>query len=129
MTKLRLSLIMLALTVRVSAADISGMWDMDLKADWTTIPALVCTLSQSGQQLVGSCRPPGAANRDAAELTGGTVEGDLVTCQWRIVTPDGQAWTYALRGTLDAKATRIEGSFTLSSAETNRGGTFTAKRQ
>ena len=129
MTKFCLSLIVLAFTVPVSAADISGTWGMSLKADWTNIPALVCTFSQNGQQLLGSCRPVGGTSGDAAELTGGMVEGDLVTCQWRIVTPDGQTWTYALKGMLDAKETRIEGSFTLSSTETKRGGSFTATRQ
>ena len=45
MMRLRLLLIMLALTVPLSAADVSGIWNMNLKADWTTIPALVCTFS------------------------------------------------------------------------------------
>ena len=129
MMKLRLPLVMLALTVPISAADVSGIWDMHLKAEWTSIPALVCRFSQNGQQITGNCRPPGTSDRDVAELTGGRVDGDRFSGQWRIVTPDGQTWTYALTGTLDAKETMIEGSFTLSSAETKGGGTFTARKQ
>jgi hypothetical protein len=127
--KFRLALVMLAFTLPVSAADLSGIWDMSLKADWTSIPALVCTFSQNGQQLTGSCRPPGTSSREAAELTGGRVEDNRFSCQWRVVTPDGQTWTYALTGTLASKETMIEGSFTLSSAESKGSGSFTAKKQ
>jgi hypothetical protein len=129
MTTLRLTLVILSLGVPLSAADLSGVWSVSLKADWTNIPALVCKFSQNGQQLTGSCAPPGASSRDTVDLTGGTVEGDRVTCQWRVVTPDGQTWTYALTGTLDAKETTIEGSFTLSSVQTTGGGSFSAKKQ
>jgi hypothetical protein len=120
---------MLALTVPVSAADVSGVWNMSLKADWTSIPALVCKLSQSGRQLTGSCRADGDSSGDEVTLTGGTVEDNHVRCQWRVVTPDGQMWTYALTGALDAKETMIEGSFTLSNAQSKGAGSFTAKKQ
>jgi hypothetical protein len=126
--RLRLLLTMLALTVPLSAADVSGIWNMNLKADWTTIPALVCTLSQNGPQLTGSCKARGDSS--GTELTGGNVEGDRFSCQWRVVTPDGQTWAYVLTGTVNPKATMIEGSFTISSGETKAGvGSFTATKQ
>ena len=128
MRKFRVPLVMLALTVPVSAADISGTWDMSLKADWTSIPALVCSFSQNGEQLAGNCRPPGTSSKEAVDLTAGKVQGDRVSCEWRVVTPDGQTWTYALTGTLDGQETMMEGSFTLSSAQTKGGGKFTAKK-
>ena len=102
MMKLRLVLIVLAFGVPAWAADVSGTWDMSLKADWTSIPALVCTFSQNGQRLNGSCKARGDSSGDAAELTDGNVENDRFTCQWRVVTPDGQTWTYVLTGTLDS---------------------------
>ena len=49
MTKLRLALFAVpVLVVSISAADISGIWEMSLKADWTSIPELVCNFSQKG---------------------------------------------------------------------------------
>ena len=130
MMRLRLLLTMIALTVPLSAADVSGIWNMNLRADWTTIPALVCTFYQRDEQLTGSCRAEGGSSKDVANLTGGTVDVDRFTCQWEVVTPNGQSWIYVLTGTLNPKATMIEGSFTISTAETKAGvGSFTAMKQ
>lgn len=130
MMKFCLSVMLLAFAVRVSAADVSGVWNMNLKADWTTIPALVCRLSQDGQQLTGGCRAVRDSSEDETKLTAGTVEDNRISLQWRIVTPDGQPWTYTLAGTLDAKETMIEGNFTIANADTKAGGgSFTARKQ
>jgi hypothetical protein len=127
MIRLRLLLAMLALTVPLSAADVSGIWNMELKADWTTIPALVCTFSQNNRLLTGSCKARGDSS--GTELTGGNVDGDRFSCQWRVITPDGRTWTYVLTGTLNPKATMIDGSFAISNAETQAGvGTFIATK-
>jgi hypothetical protein len=64
MMRLRLPLITIAFVVALSAADVSGVWNMTLRADWTTIPALVCSFSQSGQNLTGSCRAIGDTSGD-----------------------------------------------------------------
>jgi hypothetical protein len=101
---------------------------MTLKSDSTTIPRLVCTFAQNGQELTGSCKPVGAPQSEAVDLTGGKIDGDRVSCQWNVVTPDGQKWTYVLTGKLDADKTTMGGTFTLSGGS-NSGGSFTGKKQ
>ena len=61
-------------------------------------------------------------------MTAGKVDGDRVTCQWNVVTPDGQKWTYELTGKLDAKNTTMGGTFTLSGGFKG-GGSFTGTKQ
>lgn len=130
MKLLLLPLMMLALPLPASAADVSGDWNMSLRADWTNIPALVCKFSQNGEQLTGSCNAVGASDKEpATQLTSGKVVKDRFSCEWRITTPDGQTWTYALTGMVDAKETTMKGSFTLSSPQTKGEGSFTAKKQ
>lgn len=86
-----LSLLVLpVLVLRAVGADVSGVWDLALKSDSATIPRLVCTLAQKGHELTGSCKPVGAPPNEAVDLTGGKVDGDRVSCQWNVVTPDGQ---------------------------------------
>ena len=129
MKLLLMPLMMLALPLPASA-DVSGTWNMSLTADWTNIPALVCKFSQNGEQLTGSCNAAGASDKEpAVQLTSGTVVKDRFSCEWRITTPDGQTWTYALTGIVDAKETTMKGSFTLSSPQTRGDGSFAAKKQ
>ena len=131
MTKVRLALFAVPfLAVSVSAADVSGMWGMSLKTDWTSIPDLVCNFSQKRQELTGSCRAARAPNEKAVDLSAGKVDGDSISCQWNIVTPDGETWTYALTGTVDANGTMMKGAFKLSNRSGGGGeGSFTAKKQ
>ena len=126
---LRLALLVLpVLVLPVAAADVSGVWEMSLKSDSTTIPRLVCTFAQNGQELTGSCKPAGAPQSEAVDLTGGKVDGDRVSCQWNVVTPNGQKWTYELTGKLDAKNTTMGGTFTLSGGFKGE-GSFTGTKQ
>ena len=130
MTKLRLALFVVpAIVISVFAADISGIWEMSLKANWTSIPSLICTLSQNGQELTGSCKAVGESNGTDVHLSSGRVDGDRVSCEWNVVTPDGETWTYALTGTLDAKGTMMKGAFKLSNRSSGGGGSFTATKQ
>lgn len=130
MTKLGLPLcLLLVLVVSVFAADISGVWALSLKADWTSIPELVCTFSQKGQELTGKCRASSESDGKSVDLTGGKVDGNRVSCQWNVVTPDGETWTYALTGTLDANGTMMKGAFKLSNRSSGGEGSFTAKKQ
>jgi hypothetical protein len=122
-------LLLPAFAVSVSAADVSGVWDMSLKANWTSIPELVCTLSQNGQGLTGSCRAAAERNGKAVNLTAGKVDGDSISCQWNVVTPDGESWTYALTGTVDAHGTMMKGVLKLSSRLSEGEGTFTSNKQ
>ena len=130
MTKLRLALLLLpVLVVPVSAADVSGRWAMTLSADWTRIPDLVCTFSQTGQEFSGSCRAAADPNGSAVDVIDGRVDAEKFSCRWNIVTPDGEPWTYTLTGTVDANGTMMKGSFKLSSRASDGDGTFTARKQ
>ena len=130
MKRLLVLLAILALARPAFAADVSGSWNMSLSATWTNIPALVCKFSQNGEQLTGSCNAAGASDKEpATQLTSGTVVNDRFSCEWRIMTPDGQTWTYALIGVIDTKEMTMKGSFTLSSAQSKGEGSFTGKKQ
>jgi hypothetical protein len=130
MTKVRFALSLLPiLVVSVSAADVSGRWAMTLSADWTRIPNLVCAFSQKGQDLSGTCRAAADPNGSAVDVIDGRIDAERFSCRWNIVTPDGEPWTYALTGTVDANGTMMKGSFKLSSRSSEGEGTFTAKKQ
>jgi hypothetical protein len=125
---LALALLGLSLVVHpVAAADVSGVWEMLLTSDATSIPRLACTLAQNGQELTGSCKPAGGPQSESVDLTG-KVDGDRISCQWNVVTPNGQKWTYALTGKLDAKSTTMDGTFTLSGGFKGE-GTFKGTKQ
>ena len=110
-----------------AAADISGAWEILLTSEATSIPRLACALTQAGQELTGTCKPAGGPQSESVELTG-KVDGDRVSCQWHVVTPNGQKWTYALTGKLDAKGTMMDGTFTLSGGFKGE-GTFKGTKQ
>ena len=125
----RLALLLLPMLVLpIAAADVSGVWELLLESDATTIPRLACTFAQQGHELTGSCRPAGAPQSEAVDLTAGKVDGDQVSCQWEVVTPNRQKWTYALTGKLDAKQTTMGGTFKLSGGF-NGEGTFKGTKQ
>jgi hypothetical protein len=116
-------LLLAALVVPVSAADVSGNWKMTFKADWTSIPNLACALSQKDQRLEGTC--------SGVDLNDGRIDGNQVSWTWKIVVPDGVTWTFAFTGTLDANDTAMKGIVKLSAgpgAKVNE-ATFTAIKQ
>ena len=110
------------------APDISGNWELSMTADWTRIPSLVCTLVQTGPDLRGDCRPAADPLSPSAKLSAGKVDDEKVSCEWTVVTPDGDRWTYALTGTVDPTITSMRGSFKLSNRFGGGEGRFTAKR-
>jgi hypothetical protein len=64
MARLRAATLVLPLIVApVSAADVSGVWALVLRVEWTAVPELVCTFSQDDEALTGSCRPARIAGR------------------------------------------------------------------
>ena len=78
----RLTLLVLPMFIlSVVVADVSGVWEMTLESEATTIPRLACTFAQKGQELTGSCKPVGAPQSEAVDLTGGKVDGEHVSCQ------------------------------------------------
>lgn len=130
MPRLRaVALIAFMLVARVSAADVSGVWALTVTAEWTTVPELVCTFSQDDEALTGTCRSAGSPADGGVDVTNGRVEGDRVQCQWSVVTPDGQTWTYALMGTLDAGETTMDGTVRISSPLSDGDGRFTARKR
>lgn len=123
------ALLALSLLVHPAAAvaDISGAWEILLTSEATSIPRLACTLTQTGQDLAGNCKPAGGPQNESVDLTG-KVDGDSISCQWHVVTPNGQKWTYALTGKIDAKGTTIDGTFTLAGGFKGD-GTFKGTKQ
>src|SRR5688572_31964635 len=77
MAKIGLAVVALpVLLASVSAADLWGIWKMPFKVTWASIPDLVCTLSQKGERLEGTCR----AGDDpmGVDLNDGRIEGERV---------------------------------------------------
>jgi hypothetical protein len=123
------TLVVLLIVAPVSAADVSGVWALSFTVEWTAVPELVCTFSQDDEALTGSCRPAGSPADGGVDVENGRVEGGRVRCQWSVVTPDGQTWTYALVGTLDAGETLMDGTVRISSPLSDGSGRFTARKQ
>ena len=130
MARIRLAILTVPLLlVSVSAADISGTWKMNFKASWTSIPDLVCTLSQKGDRLDGACRA--GSDAKGVDLTDGRVDGERVSWTWKIVVPDGVTWTFAFAGALDANSAGMNGVVTLTAgpgAKPNE-ATFAARKE
>jgi hypothetical protein len=122
-------LVMVISASTLSAADITGTWSMALTADWTTIPQLVCTMTQKDQELTGRCSEAGNPDDRGFNLDRGKVDGDQLSWAWKVTTPDGEMWTYALTGMVDTAGTAIKGSFTLSSRFSTGKGSFTATKK
>ena len=133
MTKVRATLLLPFIVfgaVSVSAADVSGKWRTTLKADFTSFPELICTLSQKDKQLSGGCtEAAGSPDEKAIELIDGRVDNERVSWQWKVVVPDGELWTYVVAGTVDANGTMMSGSFKVSSRFSSGQGSFTATKQ
>ena len=125
-----LPLVMAVGLMSVAAADVSGIWKMNLTADWTTIPELVCTFSQKGKALSGGCREAaGKSDGKLVEIADGRVDAETVSWQMKGATSDGEPFTYSLTGTMDAKETMMKGSFKVSSRFIMGQGSFTAAKQ
>ncbi|MGH9238020.1 MAG: hypothetical protein ACRD3G_08275 [Vicinamibacterales bacterium] len=124
-------LLLAALVLPVSAADVSGNWRMTFKADWTSIPNLACTISQKDQRLEGTCRGEGAQSNDKVDLADGKIEGHEVSWTWKILVPDGVTWTFAFTDTVDPNGNAMKGIVKLSAgpgAKVNE-ASFTAMKQ
>ena len=113
----------------LATADISGNWDLNLKADSASVPPLICTLVQKGSEVTGSCKAAGGGDQDTVQISGGRVEGSRVRLGWSLRTPDGEAWTYSLDGALADADRAMKGTFKVTSRVGGADGTFTAKKR
>jgi hypothetical protein len=113
----------------VTASDVTGDWNLSLKADGIQIPPLTCALEQKGQQLAGTCKADGDPEGRSVQLTGGRIENGNVQFAWKVDTPDGEVWTYTLTGRVDEKATTMDGGFKVASRAGGGEGTFMAKKR
>lgn len=109
--------------------DLSGTWDVKLTTAGAAMPGLVCTLRQKGSQLTGSCKAAGDDQGKSVDIAG-KVQGSKINCSWKVPTPDGTMWAFALTGASDAKRSQIKGDFSFKSESGGSGkGTFLATRQ
>jgi hypothetical protein len=106
----------LALTV-VSAADISGTWNVD--GDVVGNPVkFACALKQAGEKLSGT------ATMQGKEIPmSGSVKGQVVTFTFD-VDHEGTTYTNVFTGKLGDTGSQMEGSIAVGGVE----GTFTAKK-
>ena len=112
-----------------SSGDVSGTWNLSLKADWIKIPPLTCALTQKGQDVAGTCTADGDPEGRRVQFTNGRIADGKVQFSWRVDTPDGEAWTYTLNGKVDEKAGTMSGDFKVSSRVGGGDGTFSAKKR
>lgn len=115
-----LLLLLMAIAIPVSAADISGVWKVDGSVeDHPVTPT--CTLKQAAGKVSGSCV---FEEQKPSEVTG-EVNANQIT--WKFtVEYEGTDYTLTFAGKLDADNT-IKGTITVDPSDS--GGDFTAKKQ
>ena len=118
MTKVLLSVLLLVMAP-LPAADVSGVWDLDMHWSGSESHSTgVCTIKQDGQKLTGSCGPGNST------LTGGLLDRSL-TLQID-VEQDGNKGQMTFTGTVDENVTAIKGSCQIVGGQE---GTFVMKKQ
>jgi hypothetical protein len=112
------ALVLVLTMVVVSAADISGAWNVD--GDVVGNPVkFACALKQAGEKLSGTATMQGKE----IPMTG-SVKGQVVTFQFD-VDHEGTTYTNVFTGKLGDSGAAIEGTIAVGGVE----GTFTAKKQ
>lgn len=96
-----------------NARDMAGAWEVATNMMGNNIK-LMCTFTQNGAKLGGTCNGPGPL---ASLPANGKVEGDDVTFGFSIQQP--VALTLLHRGKLDAAGTKVEGTLDLMGNLTN----------
>jgi hypothetical protein len=103
----------------MSAADVSGTWDLEMKWSGNARSTGVCTFKQEGEKLTGTCGSP-----EKFPITGRVQDRQL---SWQFdVSQEGNIGRMKFDGDLDEQGTTIEGSC---SVVDGQDGTFTMKRQ
>ena len=111
-------LVALSLSAVLAAADLSGVWSLELDPDFSGNPDTVgCGFQQSGNTLVINC--------GGAEFAG-EVNNEQVT--WQFMTGPDKATTATFRGVLDSEGKSISGTWHLAS-EPPHDGRFKAKKE
>lgn len=120
-------LVLFALGVPVSAADVTGNWKLNINLNG--VPELLCTVTQKDQRLEGTCKAAG--EKAGVSLDDGRVNGDQVSWSWKVTTPDANTWTYLFTGTLDANGSIIKGvaKFSVGSGSKQNEASFMATKQ
>ncbi len=119
MTKTSLILLVaVALSATLAAADLSGVWSLELDPDFSGNPDTVgCGFAQSGNKLTIKCA--------GAEFAG-EVNNQRVT--WRFMTGPNNATPATFRGVLDNEGKSISGTWHLAS-DPPRDGKFKARKE
>ena len=112
-----------------ASADVSGIWRMRLATITTSIPEVVCTLSQKDGDLSGTCREADKPESQIFDVIDGTIDGEKISWKWRGKFSDGNPFTFSITGTMEAKETVMKGSFEVSAPGYSDTGSFTAAKQ
>ena len=120
-----IGLFLLAGSVALSAADLSGTWELEFQRDANSpLYAADCALTQEGNRLSGSC----LSGWESVQPVRGTIEGHTVNLRLTIGT-DGEV-VASFTGTLNAAETSISGTWRFVDQKGNSGeGTFSAAKK
>ena len=120
MTKLRfVTLLVLVLAVTLRAADLSGVWTLDLDPDFSgNQDSIACGVLQEGSRLSLNCG-------GGAPIVGEVVAQNVT---WRIMVGPKNEFTATYRGTLDEESKTIKGTWHIED-KNPRDGKFSMKKQ
>ena len=111
-------LLLVACVVGISAADLSGYWNLELKPNFSGHDeAVACTVKQDGAALTLTCK--------GAEIAG-SVEGQRVTFSFATGAQRDQTATY--NGTLNEAGTSVAGTWRLVGPNVDSSGQFTMSK-
>jgi hypothetical protein len=130
MTRIGISLLLSAVFAAPAwAADVTGNWKLNINLNG--VPELACALTQKDQRLEGTCKAAVWKADEKIDLNEGKTDGDQVSWSWKVPTPDGNTWTYAFSGKLDADGKVMKGVAMLSVGPGSKQNevSFTATKQ
>ena len=113
--------VVLCSTRTLTAPDVSGTWDLEMRFAPKITSAGTCAFRQDHEMLTGTC----GGNADRFQVTHGEVIGNQVSWQLE-VTQDGSAGLMRFAGELDRDGTTISGSLAI---DGGADGTFTMKKK
>jgi hypothetical protein len=112
---------MLNASSALTASDVSGTWDLQMRFPPNLTSTGTCVLRQERDMLTGTC----GGDADRFRITRGEVIGNQVS--WQIeVTQGGAAGLMRFAGELDREETTINGALSI---DGGADGTFTMKKR